>query len=61
MNKKNLLKKIGSGLLLLTLVTTLSSCSLIFSILDVLLENNIDDILGSVNNDYASYTQLETP
>ena len=61
MNKKNLLKRVGSCLLLLTLVTTLSSCSLIFSILDTLLENNLDDILGSINNDYASYSELETP
>lgn len=61
MNKKNLLKKVGSCLLLLTLVTTLSSCSLVFTILDAFLNDGVDDILGSINNDYASYTEIETP
>ncbi len=61
MNKRGVIKRFFSCLLLLTLVTTLSSCSLIFSFIEGFINGQIDDILGSIENDYASYEEIPTP
>ena len=62
MNKKNVFQKIGSTLLLLLLVMSLSSCAIIENLLYALIENGYGDILdGLIDNSYEDYTLIETP
>ena len=61
MNKIKSLKKIGKLALLLGLVTSLSSCSLIFDILLNGMASDFGDLGDIIDNDYSSYRQVDTP
>lgn len=58
-SKKKLFKHICKGGLLLGLVMCLSSCSLIQTILQIVVDGGLDEFLNE--NEYADYTLVDTP
>lgn len=61
MNKKRTLRKVCSVLVLLTLVTSLSSCSLLLEFVNGFINGTLDEIINNNGNEYSSYTLVETP
>lgn len=61
MNKKRLLKKVCSIVMLLTLVTSLSSCSLLLEFVNGFINGALDGIINNSGNEYSSYTLVDTP
>ena len=61
MNKKRLLKKVCSLVILLTLVTSLSSCSLLLEFVNGFINGALDGIINNSGNEYSSYTLVDTP
>ena len=61
MNKKRTLRKVCSVLVLLTLVTSLSSCSLLLEFVNGFINGTLDEIINNNGNEYSTYTLVETP
>lgn len=61
MNKKRVLRKVCSVVMLLTLVTSLSSCSLLLEFVNGFINGTLDEIINNSGNEYSSYTLVETP